>query len=196
MVVPANREIGILAMVLPVWLTALYLIMAGLRPEYSHLTKAISELGSVDAPRAWIWNLLGYILPGAIVSLLGVGIGKHFALEAGIRTPSWALIASGLLLALSGIFQGDFENRTSFTMVMHAVGSLGSFVAFLVCGFSLPRIWRRSVQWRPLTWPALALLLGSIVTGFLRVGEAPGLGAFGVWVLLPVGGCCRLRPLP
>jgi len=54
MVVPANRQIGILAMVVPVWFTAVYLILAGLRPEYSHLTKAISELGSVDAPRAWV----------------------------------------------------------------------------------------------------------------------------------------------
>ena len=174
--VPANRLIGILAMVVPVWFAAVYFILAGLRPEYSHLTKAISELGSVDAPRAWVWNLFGYILPGAIVSMLGYGIGKHFASEAGIRTPSWALIASGLLMALSGIFQGDFENRTSFTMLMHAVGSLGSFVAFLVCGFSLPRIWRRYDEWRPLTWLTLALVLGSIITGFLRVGEAPGLG--------------------
>src|SRR6266850_3851082 len=176
MVVPANRQIGILAMVVPVWFTAVYLILAGLRPEYSHLTKAISELGSVDAPRAWVWNLLGYVLPGAIVSLLGLGIGKHFASEAGIRTPSWALIASGLLMALSGIFQGDFENRASFTMVMHAAGSLGSFAAFLVCGFALPRVLWRFVQWRPLAWPALALVLGSIASGFLRVGEAPGLG--------------------
>ena len=202
MVVPANRQIGILAMVVPVWFTALYLVLAGLRPEYSHLTKAISELGSVDAPRAWVWNLLGYVLPGAIVSLLGFGIWKHFALEAGIRTPAWALIASGLLMALSGIFQGDFENRTSFTMVMHAIGSLGSFIAFLVCGFSLPRVLRRSVQWRPLAWPTLALVLPSIGTGFLRVGEAPGLGqrlgfgCFFLWVAVVGYGLYRNAEQP
>jgi hypothetical protein len=112
------------------------------------------------------------------VALLGFGIGKHFALEAGIRTPSWALIASGLLMALSGIFQGDFENRPP------------------------PRVWRRSVQWRPLTWPALALLLGSIVTGFLRVGEAPGLGqrlgfgCFFLWVAVVGYGLYRNADQP
>jgi hypothetical membrane protein len=177
-------------MAVPVWFAAVYLILAGLRPEYSHLTKAISELGSLDAPRAWVWNLGGYIIPGAVVSLLGFGLGRHFVRQAGIRLASWALIASGLLMALSGVFPGDFENRTSFTMLMHSLGSLGSFVAFLLGAFALPSIWRRSAPWRPLTWPALALVLGSILTGFLRSGEAPGLGqrlgfgCFFLWVAL------------
>jgi hypothetical membrane protein len=59
-----NRQIGLLAMIVPVWFTGIYLTLSALRPDYSHLTKAISELGAVDAPRAWIWNLFGYVLSG------------------------------------------------------------------------------------------------------------------------------------
>ena len=183
-----NRRIGILAMIVPVWFGSVYGIMAVLRPDYSHLTKAISELGSVDAPRAWIWNLLGYILPGMAVALLGLGIGNRFAKESGARVPAWALIASGLFMALSGVFPGDFENRTSITMIVHAVGSFGSFLVFLVAAFSLPRVMRRFREWEPYVWPSLVLAAGSIVTGFLRTGNAPGLGqrlgfaCFFLWV--------------
>jgi len=47
-----NRTIGLLAMIVPVWFAATYFVQSALRPELSHLTKAVSELGSVDAPRA------------------------------------------------------------------------------------------------------------------------------------------------
>ena len=177
-------------MIVPVWFAGIYLTLSSIRPEYSHLTKAVSELGSVDAPRAWIWNLLGFILPGIAVSLLGLGIGNRFAKEPGARVPALALIASGLFMALSGVFQGDFENRTSMTMIVHAVGSIGSFVVFLVAAFSLPRVLRRFREWRPFVWPSLALAWASIITGFLRTGNAPGLGqrlgfaCFFLWVAL------------
>jgi hypothetical protein len=91
-------------------------------------------------------------------------------------------------MALSGVFPGDFENRTSMTMIVHAVGSVGSFLVFLVAAFSLPRVLRRFREWQPFVWPSLALAGGSIVTGFLRTGNAPGLGqrlgfaCFFLWV--------------
>jgi amino acid transporter len=104
--------------------------------------------------------------------------------------PAWALIASGLFVVLSGVFPGDFENRTSLTMIVHAVGSIGTFVMFLVAAFSLPRVLHRFREWRPFVWPSLVLAGGSIVMGFLRTGNAPGLGqrlafaCFFLWVAL------------
>jgi hypothetical membrane protein len=185
-----NRKIGLLAMFSPVLFAAAYLTMSSLRPEYSHLTKAISELGSVDAPRAWAWNVFGYIIPGLLIALLGLGVRHRFATTRGALLPAAALVASGLLMTLSGVFPGDFDNRTSATMILHTVGSLGCFVAFLVAAFSLPRIIREAHEWRPITWPSLVLAGGSILTGFLRSGNAPGLGqrlgfaCFFLWVAL------------
>jgi hypothetical membrane protein len=57
--------------------------MSSLHPNYSHFTKAISELGSLDAPNLWVWNIGGYILPGVAVSLLGLGLARHFYGEKG-----------------------------------------------------------------------------------------------------------------
>jgi hypothetical membrane protein len=185
----SQRGIGLIAVATPLWFLVIYLVMSEMRPEYSHLTKAISELGSLDAPHKWAWNILGYMLPGAAVALLGVGLLREpFLAGNAARIPLWALVASGLLMTLSGIFPGDFENRTSTTMILHAVGSFGSFVAFLVAGFWLPFLVRKHSQWGWIAWPSLALVVGSIVTGFLRTGATPGLGqrlgftCFFLWV--------------
>lgn len=192
-----NRKIGLLAMFSPLLFAAVYLTMSSMRPEYSHLTKAISELGSLDAPRAWAWNIFGYMIPGLLVALLGLGIRNRFATTRGALLPAVALVASGLFMTLSGVFPGDFDNRTSTTMIVHTVGSLGCFVAFLVAAFSLPRIMRQAREWRPLVWPSLALAFTSILTGFLRSGNAPGLGqrlgfaCFFLWVALIGYALCR-----
>jgi hypothetical membrane protein len=172
-----RKQIGLVAAITPIWFLVVYLAMSSRRPEYSHLTKAVSELGSLDAPNLWAWNILGYISPGLAVSLLGIGIKREFS-DSNKKTlvPAMAVIASGLFMSLSGVFPGDFENRTSTTMILHTVGSLGSFVAFLVAGFWLPKFFRSRQDWRWVALPSLILVIVSIVTGFLRSGEAPGLG--------------------
>jgi len=173
----SRKNIGLIALVTPFWFLAIYLVMSSRRPEYSHLTKAISELGSLDAPNRWFWNVLGYILPGLAIALLGVGLKRDFALaRRPALIPPFALIASGLFMTMSGVFPGDFENRTSATMILHTVGSLGSFAAFLVAGLWLPKAFRSRESWRWVAWPSVALGVASIVTGFLRTGAAPGLG--------------------
>jgi hypothetical membrane protein len=172
-----QRLTGIAAACVPFWFLAVYLVMSGARPEYSHLTKAVSELGSLDAPHRWAWNLLGYMLPGLVVAALGLAIGRDFARDyRTVRVPAVALTASGLFMLLSGIFPGDFEHRQSPTMILHAIGSLGSYAAFLVAGFWLPVYFQRRPAWRSIVWPTLALVLGSIASGVLRSGSAPGLG--------------------
>ena len=173
----SRKNIGLIALITPFWFLTVYLVMSGRRPEYSHLTKAISELGSLDAPNRWFWNVLGYILPGLAIALLGVGLKREFA-PASRHTsiPAFALVASGLFMTMSGVFPGDFENRTSTTMILHTVCSLGSFAAFLVTGFWLPKIFRSHESWRWVAWPSLTLVVASVVAGFLRSGAAPGLG--------------------
>jgi hypothetical membrane protein len=199
----SRKNIGLVALITPFWFVTVYWIMSGRRPEFSHLRKAISELGSLDAPDRWFWNVLGYILPGLAIALLGLGLERDFALAGRrARAPALALVASGLFMAMSGVFPGDFDNRASTTMILHAVGSLGSFVAFLVAGFWLPAVFRSRESWRWVAWPSLALVVASILAGFLRSGGAPGLGqrigfAFVfAWVGLVGYALMRASPIP
>lgn len=172
----SQRTIALLAIAVPFWFALVYFTMASFRPDFNHATKAISELGSVDAPNRWVWNICGYIIPGTIVASLGLGLGGQFRHTKGAKLVPYSLAASGLLMAVSGVFPGDFEDRTSLTMVMHAIGSIGSFVFFLVCGSSIPWLLRRVPEWKAFAWPSLALVLMSIATGLLRSGSAPGIG--------------------
>ena len=129
----------------PVWFLAVYLTMSAVRPEYSHLTKAISELGSWDAPKSLGVERSGLYPAGPRGEPLRRGPFCELSPKA--RISSAALVLSGLLMALSGAFPGDFENRQSPSMLMHLVGSLGSYIAFLVAGFGLPRVMRASPAW-------------------------------------------------
>lgn len=55
-----------------VWFWTLLLGFAAARTDgYSHLTKAVSELGSVGAPNGTVWNLLGFGLTGAALAVFG-----------------------------------------------------------------------------------------------------------------------------
>ena len=185
----SRKTIGVVAVITPFWFLAVYLIMAGLRPDYSFLHKAISELGSVGAPRAWFWNILGYILPGLAIALLGLGLKvEFFGVRRFAAVPVYALVLSGLFMVLSGVFPGDFENRGATTMIVHTIGAFGTYVAFLVAGFWLPALFRKVEAWRWVARPSLVLVVASIITGFVRSGAMPGLGqrltfaCFFLWV--------------
>ncbi|MCE2997464.1 MAG: DUF998 domain-containing protein [Cyclobacteriaceae bacterium] len=155
-------SIGLASAVL-FWTT--YLIMSYLRPEYQFLYKAVSELGSVDAPNKWIWNVLGYILPGILISIYSVGLFKDVSANQGNKWPLIGLAGSGLLMSLAGIFPGDFDNRQSLTMLLHSLGSFGSYVLFLVAAFTFPGRMAQSNYWKASGRPTLAFTWLSILFG-------------------------------
>src|SRR5690606_37313977 len=74
----SQKKIGLVAIATPAWFLTVYLVMSAMRPDYVHTDQAISELGSLDAPNLWAWNVLGYILPGLAVALLGIGLRREF----------------------------------------------------------------------------------------------------------------------
>ncbi len=187
----SQRMIGFIAVLTPLWFLAVYLVMSAARPEYSHTKDAISELGSLDAPNLWAWNILGYILPGLLIALFGAGLKREFsAVGRGATIASIAVIAAGLFMALSGAFPANMADFKSTTTQIHTIGSFGCYFAFLVAGFWFPSCFRKSVSWHWVARPSLALVLGSIATGFLRFGGMSGVGQrltfafFFLWIAL------------
>lgn len=145
------------------WLT--YSIMAGLRPEYSFLTKAISELGSVDAPRKWVWNFAGYILPGVLISIYSYGLFQSVANKPGSKVPLISFMFSGLFMAFAGIFPGDFDNKQSLTMLLHTVGSFGSYICFLIGAFTYRTQMKKDTYWKRAVVPTLIFTWLTILFG-------------------------------
>jgi hypothetical membrane protein len=171
-----RRFAGFAGMFLPFWFTAIYFLVSLLRNDYRHFNMAISELGSVGAPNAFLWNLLGYILSGGVIFYLGWVSRSILPGSKSGFIVAWAIAISGMMMLLSGVFPGDFENRTSTTMLLHTLASILSYLFFLVGGFGLLKISTKSEVFKGLHYPLLTMLLLSIVTGFIRYGDMPGLG--------------------
>lgn len=145
------------------WIT--YFLMSSLRPEYSMFTKAISELGSVDAPNKWIWNVFGYIIPGVLIAIYSVGLYKNVAITKTTRLPLFGILLSGIFMSISGIFPGDFDDRESLTMLMHTIGSIGSYIFFLLGAFTYPKLMNKTDYWKCVKKPTLIFTFLTILFG-------------------------------
>jgi hypothetical membrane protein len=130
-----NGFIGITAVVFG---TLTIIIMAALRTDgYNHFHKAVSELGSLDAPNKWVFNILGFIIPGILISIFSYNLLKEFRSYPIKSYPFYLLILSGIFLILAGLFPANMENKKSITTVMHLIGALGGGIFWLLSALTL-----------------------------------------------------------
>ncbi|MGI9427770.1 MAG: DUF998 domain-containing protein, partial [Bythopirellula sp.] len=99
-----------LGQVVGVWFFGCLFVFAAVYPGYSHLTKAVSELGAFGAPHAVLWNLLGFGLTGLLILLFGTGL-QHLLVRRGVNSSGgWAVVAIGASFAATAI-PADMEMR-------------------------------------------------------------------------------------
>jgi hypothetical membrane protein len=128
------------------WFFACLFGLAALQPEYSHLTKAVSELGAFGAPYAVIWNTLGFFFTGGVIFFFGIGLRELLARRHVRSTGGWSVIALGITFAATAI-PADFELRLqSPWTIAHAVFVLLGPVAFI---------------WAACVWPLALARLGA-----------------------------------
>jgi hypothetical membrane protein len=160
-----NKQYAVIGFLAPSLFLTTYLVMSNLRPEYSFMTKAISELGSVDAPNKWVWNVLGYILPGTFIAVYGFGLHKNSVPKMTSKLPFIGIFFSGIFMAISGIFPGDFDDKQSLTMLLHTVGSFGSYLFFLIGAFTFPNQMKKIDYWKDAVKPTLICTWMTIIFG-------------------------------
>lgn len=141
-----NGYIGITAIALG---TLSIIIMAALRTDgYNHLNKAVSELGSTDAPNNWVFNLLGFIIPGILISIFSYNLLKEFRRFSIKSYPFYLLILSGLFIVMAGIFPANIEDRKSVTTTMHLIGAQGSGIFWLLSALTLCWQLKKNKLWK------------------------------------------------
>lgn len=160
-----KKTYAFLGIFTPVFFWCTYFIMANARPEYSFKYKAVSELGSLDAPNYLIWNILGYILPGIILAIYSFGLYKNISTPASSKLPLIGFIGSFLFLSLSGIFPANMDDRSSTTTVIHLVGAFGSYIFFLLGAFTYPRLMKKSTYWKKAIKPTLIFTVITLIFG-------------------------------
>lgn len=173
-----NRNYAILGLLAPILLWLTYFILVNQRAEYSFLYKAISELGSLDAPNKWIWNIFGYIIPGLLISVYSIGLYRSIATKNSSKLPLIGFFLSGFFMAFSGVFPADMDNRMSTTTILHMVGSYGSYLFFLIGAFTYPRLMKHSNYWKSSNLPLLIFVWLTVIFGswYWIFPEIPSVG--------------------
>jgi hypothetical membrane protein len=166
---------------------------------YSHATKAVSELGSVGAPSALPFNLLAFIIPGALVVLFGLKL----AMTARPRTGPYLLIASGLFLALAGLSPAALDDYQATTTLWHVVGAMGAGACWVAALFWTGPLLRRRFGLQALgritPWFGLFMLanigwqIAFQATGLVMPGWGQRIGFFGYFLWLAVTGVLLWR---
>lgn len=161
---------------------------------YSHATKAVSELGSLDAPNALAFNLLGFIAPGVMLILFALAL-LHWSKK---RAGPLLLMGSGVMLALAGIAPANLDDYSAVTSQLHALGAIGSGVLWVIALFWLGPMLRRDFGlelWGRITPWFATFLFANIgwqiafrATGLVMPGWGQRIGFMGYFAWIAVTG--------
>ncbi len=169
---------GLAATVYPVLFVLLFTVAGFLRPGYSAVSQAVSDLGV--GPMAWLLNVPTVIL-GIVMTGLAVGF---FQAMRSILSPAWNW-TSAILVALPGfgyVVGGIFTEDPSTVLIHWVVGAiLGLYfpvVTFFVVGLLLLPTRVRGYGIYSLI--AAVVTIAAIV--FTSLAFAPGSALFGLQV--------------
>ena len=133
---------------------------AAIRPEYSHATKAISELGVIGAPNAILFNIVGFMIPGILLSICGGVLA--YSIDKRRSALWWLLVVSGLGFAATSfpaeMDGGSFDMDSVFTQT-HLVMTIVSAVPWIIAMYAIPSRISKNYQWRSFKFSAIVLAI-------------------------------------
>jgi hypothetical membrane protein len=172
-------------------------VLAAFRPSYSHVVNTLSELGAVGTPYATGWNVLGFIVPGALLALAGATIARAANPEPSpSRTLATVLLVlCGLAVAGQGLMPAEMANGvadvTSASTRGHFISSLVSGAAWALGALLLVGPMKRNPNWRSLYIASAVLVVLTLLASFTLRGTLPdglaqriGNAFFCVWFIL------------
>jgi len=167
----------------PALLSLAVLVAASLRPDYSHVTQFISELGATGTPDAGIMNYGGFLPGGVLLAAFGVSLAMLLprsrpALMVSALSTLFGLgvAASGLVSCDPGCPQAGGSLANSVHDKIAPISFLCLIVAAGVLGVHLRRqpAWRLVARYSVLT-SVVALVLLAALVGSLETRDLTGL---------------------
>jgi Protein of unknown function (DUF998) len=126
----------------PWWIGSL-LLFGALEPNYSHLYKAVSELGAFGAANSIAMNVFCFFVTGALVTAAGIGFKSVLQLHGLPSSSSWWLIALGVMLAGTSV-PADFDlNFKSPWTLIHAFFVMLGVIPFMVASWKTHYVLKR-----------------------------------------------------
>jgi len=159
---------------------AIMVIIAGLlRPDYSHLTNFVSELGAVGAPNA-IMQRLNFVLVGILIVAFTFGLHRGIGEGEGSIIGPLLIAVFGLSSVVSGIFSTDPIQPGSFSDIMHIMSSTIGGIAAIFAFFFISERLEQDTLWRRYRYFSIVIAFVAIVVSVVGVGLLGVLGAPGL----------------
>lgn len=182
---------------------ALLLIVAtlcfgALLEGYSQGVHPVALLGAGGVPRAWAFNLLGWVLPGVLAAVAVLDLQRRLPPDAGwlARVGVQLLLLAALAFAAMGLLPLDVEDLDGVASQRHAsawmVWVLGFVAGSLLLGIGALRR-HGALAWLALACGSLAAILAFALQGVLPAPLAQR-GAFLVWAAWLAVSPWLLRP--
>ncbi len=114
---------GFVGLAATIWFWTALFLFAAFVPNYTHATKAISELGALGTPNAVLWNVFGFGLVGVCLTLAGFQAARFIKPKS--KVASISLFLSGVAFALTAI-PADMNDLSTFASRVHIVASIAT----------------------------------------------------------------------
>lgn len=154
-------------------------ILGALRPAYSPIVNTISELGAIGTPHAILWNIFGFIVPGILLTIVGIAIACNVAVGPSLQRTLAAifLAISGLAVAGQGLMPAAMVNGVADIEAAatraHFISSLLSGAAWAVGVLLLVGPMKRNTHWSGLRLASIVLVVLTLLASLTLRGTLP-----------------------
>jgi hypothetical protein len=167
----------------PLLFSAVVIVSAGLRGDYSHVVNFISELGATGTPYEGLMNYAGFLPGGVMLAAFGVALAKALPRHRGATLAVTLITLFGAGVAASGIASCDPgcpQTGGSVENLIHNGIAPIAFLCLIAAAGVLGVLFRGDAAWRSLSIYSLAsslvgLCLLVALAGSLDTRELTGL---------------------
>lgn len=188
------RLFASLGIVAPIIFVTTIIVLGTIRPGYSHLSQAISELGEAGSPNAIIQDV-NFIVLGFLMFVLAIGLHRGIGSGTGSKIGPALLAIFAILVGVNGVFPCDPGCEfITFIGITHNVTGLAAFSSFIAAALILPKRFGPDSSWQGFrTYSRVSgiLALFFLVTWIMSKGAIPDLsglfqrvmvGVFLLWI--------------
>lgn len=168
----------------PVLFASIVILCAAWRPDYSHVTQFISELGETGSAHSFLMNAGGFIPKGVLIALFGVSLACLVPRTRSSVAAAVLIVVFGLGIVAAGLYSCDPgcpNQNLSDEATIHRLASIVAFISAIL-GIALwAYCFRARAAWRGL-WRYSAISSGLALVLLLVLNTTEESRAFaGVW---------------
>lgn len=137
-------------------------------PGYSHIAHPVAVLGAMGVPHALGFNLLGFVLCGALAAVTTLDLRRRLPEDAGwtLRVGAQLALLSAVGFAAMGLLPLDPADLDNPASSLHATAWMLWWVAFVPGALLIALGLRGRPQWR---WLARASVMAALLVLFVAL---------------------------